>query len=76
MDENNRGGTENTVTRHHYEKKADWMERLALAVLGATVLGPFVSGGVNIGILIIGGVATGYCYGYANYLLDVAKKHI
>jgi hypothetical protein len=76
MDEKNRGSTENRITRNHYEKKADWMERLALAVFGSTVLGPFVSGEIEIGLIVIGSIATGYCYGYANYLLDTAKKYI
>ena len=57
-----------------YEKKADWTERLALAVFGSLVLGPIVSGSPLTSIqFFFGIVAASVGYIYANYLLNKSK---
>ncbi len=58
-----------------YEKKADWVERFALALFASLVLGQVVQGVPFTQLsVIVGVVATANAYLYANYLLNKSKK--
>ena len=57
-----------------YEKKAEWAERISLAVFGSLILGPIVSGlPLTSRQIMLGIVGTAIGYAYANYLLNKSK---